>query len=154
MGDRVSVPRSVADNIGVADALPSIRRHYIAIPLVAPTNDTTTGGMFGGDSNTTGMAFFQRNLTLERLYVTSFKGTTVNSSTTLLQFQMHKNGVSTLFNIVIRNSTTLGERWYADNTTPAIVNCVATDRISARIVTRNEMTRISAMLVCVERLDS
>lgn len=154
MGDRVSIPRSVADNLGVADVLPSIRRHYISIPLVAPTNNTTTGGMFGGDSNTTGIAFFQRNVTLEKLYIASFKGTTVNSSTTLLQFQMHKNGVSTLYDIVIRNSTTLGLRWYAASTTPAILNLVASDRISARIVTRNEMTRISAVLVCTERLDS
>lgn len=154
MGDRVSIPRSVADNLGVADMLPSIRRHYIPVPLVAPTNDTTTGGMFGGDSDTTGIAFFQRNLTLERLYIASFKGTTVNSSTTLLVFQMHKNGVSTLFNITMRNSTTLAEQWYASDTTPSITNLVSTDRISARIVTRNAMTRISAVLVCTERLDS
>lgn len=154
MGDRVSIPRSVADNLGVADALPSIRRHYISIPLVAPTNGTTTGGMFGGDSDTTGIAFLQRNMKLEKLYLATFQGTTVNSSTTLLTFQMHKNGASTLYNITIRNSTTQVERWHSASTTPAILNLVSTDRISARIVTRNQATRISAVMSCVERLDS
>ncbi len=153
MGDKVSVPRSVADNIGVADALPSIRRHYIPIPLVAPTGPTTTGGMFGGDSDTTGIPFFQRNLTLERLYVATFQGTTINNSSTMLVFQMHKNGVSTLFSIQINNSTTQPERWHAASSTPAITDIVAADRISARIVTRNQATRISAVLVCTERVD-
>ncbi len=154
MGDKIQIPRSFSGDLGVGDIRPSLGRHYLPIPLWHPINNTTTGGQFGGDSNTTGIPFLQRNLTLERLYVAGFKQTTINSSTTLLTLQMHKNGVSTLFNLVVRNSTTLGERWHANSTTPAIANLVSTDRVSARIVTRNQMTTLSATLVCRERNDS
>lgn len=154
MGDRVSIPRSFSGNIGVEDALPSIRRHYMPLPLAAPLNTTTTGGMFGGDSNTTGIAWLARNITLERLFVVGFKQTTVNNNTTLTRLVMHKNGASTLFDLVITNSTTLGLQWHANSTTPAIANIISTDRISARIALKNEMTSISATLVFRERADS
>jgi len=153
MGDSITIPRTFAGQLGVADTLPSVRRHYIPIPLVGAMNNTTTGGMFGGDSNTTGIPFLQRNLTIERFLVSGFMFTTVNSSTTLLTIQMHKNGVSTIFNLTFRNSTTQVERWHADSTTPILPNANSTDRISCRIVTRNMMSRLSAVLVARERLD-
>ena len=154
MGDAVSIPRSFADQLGVKDTLASIRRHYFSIPLIHPKNNTTTGIMFGADSNTTGFPFFQRNVTFEKLYVTGFMGTTVNNETTVLTVQVFKNGVSTVFNLSIINSTTQAERWQTDNTTATIANGISTDRISVRIPLRNEMTRLSAVMVFRERADS
>lgn len=154
MGDKVAIPRSFADNIGVQDTLPSIRRKYIAIPLFSPQNNTTTGIMFGADSNTTGLPFLSRNFTLERLFVSGFKQTTVNGKTTLLTLQAFKNGASTLFDLTISNSTTLAQRWQADSTTPDISNLISTDRISVRIPTRNQMTQLSVVVVGRERADS
>lgn len=154
MGDKAGIPRSFSDNIGVADTLASIRRHYVPIPLIHPKNNTTTGIMFGADSNTTGFPFFQRNVTFEKLYVTGFMQTTVNSETTVLTVQVFKNGVSTVFDLSVINSTTQAERWQTDNTTADILNGVAADRISVRVPLRNQMTNLSAVLVFRERADS
>jgi len=154
MGDKVQIPRSFSDNIGVADVQNSLKRHYFSVPLRAPQNNTTTGIMFGTDSNTTGIPFFQRNLTMERFYVTGFMNTTVNNSTTLLTAQVFKNGASTVFELNIRNSTTQLERWHAESTTPDITNLISTDRLSVRIPLRNTLTRLSAVLVFRERNDS
>lgn len=154
MGDQNSIPRSFADNLGVADTLASIRRHYVPIPIVYSNNNTTTGGMFGGDSNTTGMPFLQRNVTFEKLYVSGFMFTTVNSETTVLTVQLFKNGVSTVFALSVINSTTQTERWQTDETTATIANGISTDRISLRVPLRNMMTQLSAVLVFRERVDA
>jgi len=154
MGNKVKIPRSFSDDIGVADTLASIRRHYLPIPLHYPANNTTTGYMWGAESNTTGIPFLQRNITFEKLYVTGFMGTTVVNETTVLTVQVFKNGVSTVFSLNIINSTTQGLRWQADSTTAAIANGISTDRLSVRIPLRNEMTRLSAVIVFRERVDS
>ena len=154
MGDRVAIPRSFADQLGVQDTLPSVRRHYMTIPLFHPLNNTTTGNQFGADSNTTGNNFLQRNVTFEKLLVTGLKRTTVNGKTTLLYMYLLKNGVSTVATMVMLNSTTLGERWHAASTTPRLPNGIAADKHNLRIVTRNQMTRLSVMLVFRERTDS
>jgi len=157
MGDRVSIPRSFSGLIGVADTEESVRRHYFPVPLIHPKNNTTTGPMFGGDSNTTGAPFFQRNAIFERVLVTGFMRTTVNSSTTLLTLNVMGNGVSTIFSITLRNSTTQPERWMAASTSPVAVpvSMVERDtRLSVRLVTRNQMSLLSCILVFRERLDT
>jgi hypothetical protein len=154
MGDRVTIPRSFAGTIGVADVQNSLRRHYFPVPLRCPNNNTTTGIMFGGDSNTTGIPFFERNITFEKVYAVGFKRTTVNAETTLLTVQVFKNGVSTVAAFTIDNSTTLGERVHAGSTNATIANLISTDKLSVRIPTRNQMTRLSVVCVFCERVDS
>jgi len=154
MSDGVSIPRSFSGQIGVSDSLPSIRRHYFTIPLLYPKNNSTTGIMFGSDSNTTGIPFLQRNATFEKLYVSTFQGTTINTKTTFLKMQVFKNGVSTVFDLAIANSTTIGERYYSGSTTPVITNLLSTDRISVRVPVRNQATKLTAVLVFRERADS
>lgn len=154
MGDQITIPRSFADQIGVADVKNSLKRHYFPIPIFHPKNNTTTGVMWGMDSDTTVMPFLQRNVTFEKLYISGFMGTTINNSTTLLTARLMKNGVSTVFAMSIRNSTTQTERWQSGNTTPDIVNGVASDNFHLEIPLRNEFTQISAVLVFRERKDS
>jgi len=154
MGDQISIPRSFAGNIGVADVENSLRRHYFPVPLFAPANDTTTGCMFGVESNTTGIPFFERNVYLEKIYASGFKRTTVNGETTLLTVRVMKNGVSTVFDLTIDNSTTLGQRWHSGSTNADINNLSNTDKLSVSIPTRNEMTKLSVVMVFRERVDS
>lgn len=154
MGDQLTIPRSYAGVIGVADVTNAINRKILNIPILHPRNNTTTGNQWGADSNTTGIPLFARNATLEKIFVTGFKATTVNAKTTLLYAYMLRNGASTAFTFVLRNSTTLGERWHATSTAPRLPNATSTDKYQLRIVTRNQMTQLAFTLRYRERIDS
>lgn len=153
MGDKVGIPRSYSDQIGVADVKSSLKRHYLPIPILHPKNDTTTGNMWGINSNTTRMPFLQRNVTFERLLVSGFKNTTVVGKTTLLNVRLMKDGASTVFDLTLSNSTTLGERWHSGSVAPSIVNGNNAGNFHLEIPTRNAFTKLSAVLVFRERND-
>jgi len=154
MGDKVKIPRSFADDIGVADANASLRRHYMNIPIYHPLNNTTTGDEWGANSNTTGIPIFARNATLEKIFVTGFKRTTVNAKTTLLYCTMRRDGASTVFTFVMTNSTTLGERQHAWSTAARLPNVTSTSKLHLRVITRNQMTRLNFVMRFRERVDS
>jgi hypothetical protein len=89
MGNKVSIPRSFADQIGVADVLPSIRRHYI--PLF--DGQLTTGVIWPGvgavaRAHTTtytgsnGINLLQRNFTVERAFMAAVTSNTTDAATT------------------------------------------------------------------------
>ena len=54
MGDSITIPRTFAGLIGVADVQNSVKRHYLNIPI---NQNDSTGVVFGG-SGTTGFNFF------------------------------------------------------------------------------------------------
>ena len=155
MGDKVAIPRSFAGNLGVQDCLPSIRRHYLELPLFAKGTGagTTTGIMWGADSNTTGISPLRRNVTFEKLLITGFLHTTVGHTTTFLQAELFKNGVSTIATLRLRTDTTILLQWVAASTTPRIANGISTDRLSLRIPVRNLVTQLSCVVVFRERAD-
>jgi len=154
MSDKTPTPRTWAGDLGTEDVRASLKRRILTIPLMYPRNNTTTGVMWGADSNTTGIAPLQRNATVEKIYVAGFKRTTVNGKTTLLYGILYKNGASTVASFVMRNSTTLGERWHAWSTQARLPSLVSTDRLSFKVVTRNQVTRLCATLVYREAADS
>jgi hypothetical protein len=154
MGNKVGIPRSFSDSIGVADVTNRVNGRFLNIPLLHPKNNTTTGWMWGNDSNTTGIPPFEGNVYIEKLWVAGLQRTTVNAKTTLCSFYLMKNGVSTVVTLVQRTSTTIGERWYANSTTPTITNLTSTDALSLKIITRNQFTRLSVSLKYRLRKDS
>lgn len=151
MSDKITIPRTFAGQIGVADVTPAVKRHYIPIPLRDPRNNTTTGIQFGGNG-TTAPTILERNATLERFIVTGQTRTTIGGKTTIFYGRL-MNGASTLFNITLSSSTTVSERWFNKSTLPAIANVGAATKFSLKFVTRNQFTRVSVVLVLRERED-
>ena len=82
MGDKVSIPRSFADIIGVADTLPSVRRKYITLFSGALTTAHVWPGGVCAAANGRGLSFFARPFTVERAFLALRSGTTRNGTTT------------------------------------------------------------------------
>ena len=151
MSDKVTIPRSYAGQIGVADVTNAVKRHYVPLHIRAANNNTTTGIMFGGNG-TTAPSIFERNVTLERLIVTGRTRTTIGGKTTIFYGRL-MNGASTLFNLAISSATTVSERWHNKSTLPAIAHAGAATKLSLNFITRNQFTRVSVVLVLRERED-
>lgn len=158
MGDQITIPRTFAGQLGVADTLPSVRRHYMNLYNGGLTTGVLWphGGAVGGHATTArpqnGLPFLQRNFTAERAFIASYMLTT-SSATTVHQIDIMGGG-TTIARIGGRlwNVTTLDA--YVNSTTPLNANVVATQPI--RIVcTRkvNLANRATIMLVGRERLD-
>ncbi len=100
MGDQVSIPRSFADNIGVADTLPSIRRHYLELY----SGQLTTGVIWpiGGLAPlaastlqpTNGIRLLQRNFTAERAFLVGITRATSDAATTVHQIDIMGGGTT------------------------------------------------------------
>jgi hypothetical protein len=95
MGDRVSIPRSFSDSIGVADVLPSIRRHYIPLyhgelttGMIWPLFDADTTG-----AGANGVPMFQRNFQAERLFMFA-GGISSDAATTVHQVDIMAGGTT------------------------------------------------------------
>jgi hypothetical protein len=152
MGDRVTIPRTMAGLIGVADVQNSVKRHYLAIPL--NHLGTTSRTVFGGNS-TTGLPFFQRNVTFEKLYATAWVTTTVAQTTGVI-LRVYA-GATTVFDLNLSCATTISERWVAGSTAPNTgnANVGSSSRIRLRKARNNTAwKRLSVVAVFREALDS
>jgi len=157
MGDQVQIPRSFADDIGVADTLPSIRRHYINLYSGGLTTGLLWphGGAAGAHTTTmrpqNGIPIFQRNFTAERIFIASYMLTT-SSGTTVHQIDLMAGG-TTVARIGGRlwNVTTIDA--YSNSTTPLNANIIATQPLRLQCVRKiNLANRASIFLVGRERL--
>jgi len=155
MGDKVTIPRSFAEQIGVADTLDSLRRHYMPIPIegvAAPT----TGAVFGGNSAVQQLFPFERNITLERMHANLFCSTSfAGGSTVCILYALR--GASTVITLPIYAPTTSSAQWCQNSTTPAAGRAALTSTQGLRIYLNNTTNRalhMSAMLVFKEALDS
>lgn len=159
MGDKVSIPRSFSDSIGVADTLPSIRRHYLNLYNGGLTTGVLWphGGAAGLHTTTArpqnGLPFFQRRFRAERAFIASYCGTT-SSGTTAHQIDIMAGG-TTVARVGGRlwNETTLDA--YVNSTTPsnAIIDAAKPIRIvcTRKIALAN---RATIMLVGREEIDA
>lgn len=159
MGDQNTIPRTFAGQIGVADTLPSIRRHYLNLY----NGGLTTGllwphGGAAGIHTTTmrpqnGIPFLQRNFTAERAFIATYSGTT-GDATTAHQIDIMGGG-TTIARIGGRlwNETTADA--YMNSTTPLNPDVAATQPI--RIVCTRKVAlanRATIFLVGRERVDA
>lgn len=157
MGDQNTIPRTFAGQLGVADTLPSVRRHYMNLYTGGLTTGHLWPGVDAAGLHTTtmrpqnGLPFLQRNFTAERAFIASYCGTT-SDATTVHQIDIMAGG-TTIARVGGRlwNETTLDA--YVNSTTPLNANVIATQPV--RIVcTRkvNLANRASVFLVGRERL--
>jgi len=152
MGDRVSIPRSFADQIGVADTLPSLRRHYLTIT----NNDTraTTGIIWGGGADT-GIPLAARNVTFERILAAVWISTSFTGGSTAITVLMHNDATTTIFTMSVFAGTTTSGFWAANSTTPDNANVTAADLVRAVVTVRNaHATRVTVVVRFREALDS
>lgn len=158
MGDQVTIPRTFAGDLGVADTLASVRRHYINLYTGGLTTGVIWPGLNAAGMHTTtmtpqnGLPFFQRNFIAERAFIATYCGTT-SSATTVQQIDIMAGG-TTLVRVGGRlwNVTTLDA--YMNSTTPLNAAVVATQPI--RIVCTRKIAlanRASVFLVGREALD-
>ena len=154
MGDRITIPRTMAGLIGVADAQNSLRRKCIEFDI-----SPTTARHFG--NNTTGGIKFERPVTLERLYVSKrlLGGTTSHVSKFMLQ--VFKNA-STVFRTGTVPWGSTGKLWGAttgwkcDELTPvssALALVLSTDRLTVNVPNHTTQDRIKCVLQYREELD-
>lgn len=158
MGDKVSIPRSYAGKIGVADVNDSIARtHAMYLGFIA---NSTTGQVFG--NTTTAPNLFARNVTLEKVIACFALASTATTGTTLLSFRL-MNGASTVFQSKKFNSTTqlATVGWVVKDATDAgafsITSLAATDTLSLEIDTNSpaaQVKKLSIWLRFKEREDS
>ena len=152
MGDKVTIPRTMAGLMGVADVQNSIKRHYFPIPL--NHLGTTSRVVFGGNS-TTGLPFFERNVTFEKLYAPSWVTTTVAETTGVILRVFA--GATTVFDLNLSCATTITERWVAGSTAPVSGNATVGSTSLIRLhKARNNTSwkRLSIVAVFREALDS
>lgn len=158
MGDKVTIPRSFAGAMGVADVEDSIKRtHAMLLPSVG---DTSTGAVMG--NGTTAPSLFARNVTLEKV-IASFKlVSTATTGTTILAFRL-MNGASTVFQSIKLNSTTQlpTTGWISKSGTDLgtlnITNLSATDKLALIIDTNgpgSQVNKLNIWLRFKEREDS
>jgi len=158
MGDKVQIPRSFSDSIGVADVLPSVRRHYMNLY----NGGLTTGALWphggaAGIHTTTGLPqnglpFLQRNFQAERAFIATYSATTSNA-TTAHQIDIMAGG-TTIARVGGRLWSETTQAAYVNSTTPLNANVSATQPI--RIVCTRKVAlanRATIMLVGTERLD-
>ena len=152
MGDSITIPRTFAGLIGVADVQNSVKRHYLNIPI---NQNDSTGVVFGG-SGTTGFNFFQRNVTLEKFLITGRSNTTL-AETTVVKANVFGPGTTTLFSLVLAHATTVTSSIVLGNSTGPVSAAVAaigaSTPLRVELATRQaNVDRISMTLVFVERL--
>jgi hypothetical protein len=152
MGDKVSIPRSFADNIGVADTLPSIRRHYMAIPLY---QETTTGVAWPyGSNSTTGIPFLQRNATFEKIHATCYCSTSFTGGSTVAVVSVLAGG-TTVAECSVLAGTTTSAFWSSGSTAADNPNMTASQNIRVHLAdTHGHLTRTQVAIVFRERENS
>lgn len=158
MGDNITIPRTFAGSLGVADTLPSLRRHYLNLYTGGLTTGHLWPGVDAAGMHTTtmipqnGFPIFQRNFTAERAFIASFANTT-DAATTVHQIDIMAGG-TTIARVGGRfwNATTT-ELGFMNSTTPLNANIISTQPI--RVVCTRKIAlsaRATVMLVGVERL--
>lgn len=155
MGDSITIPRSYAGSFGVADVLPSVRRHVIPLPLLN-SQAPTTGFIWGGDNATTGFSFFERNVTAERLHAVCYCSTTYGRGSTMCVLSLLRNA-STVFSLpVYHNATTAPALRQANDTTARLTSVISsTDILRLYFAnTSNRVLRLGVTLTVKEALDS
>lgn len=120
MGDQVTIPRTFAGAIGVADVTSAVKRKYLTFGM-----PSTTGRLLG--DATTGGFLFQRGQVFEKMTVNYHAG----STTTNIKFQLRamKNGsaaASATYGSAVVQCTTTG--WKSKEITPTIAAFTAADR--------------------------
>jgi len=154
MGDRITIPRTMAGLIGVADVQNSIRRKYIEIDI-----SPTTARHFG--NNTTGGIKFDRPITLERCYVSKRLVGGTTSHTAKFFLAVFKNA-STVFRTGTVPWGSTGKLWGAttgwkcDELTPlsnAVALILDTDRLTVNVPNHTTQDRIKLVLQFREELD-
>lgn len=149
MGDKVQIPRSFSDSIGVADVSNSIKRHYMTIPL----HDTTSGVIFGGNQ-TTFINFLQRNATFEKILAVAYVSTTVAETTGVI-LRLFGAGTTTIFDLNLDVNTTVKGIYVSGSTAPINANVSASTPIRLHAPRWNaNWRRLSVVLVFRERNDS
>jgi hypothetical protein len=160
MGDRVQIPRSFSDRIGVADVQNSLRRHYVPNFW---TGELTTGVIWPGPNvigqvhtttieGTNGIAFFQRNAVVERVHCAAYTQTT-SSGTTQHQIDIMGGG-TTIARIQQRfwNETSMVQ--ISMSTTPLNANVVAGTAVRIQCVRKiNCAKSVSIAMSFRDRLD-
>jgi len=159
MGDQITIPRTFAGQLGVADALPSIRRSYIPLFDGAITTGVVWPGGAAGLGTTilpqNGINFLQRNFTVERAFLVACTLLSTSSHTTTLIVDIMGGG-TTIARLQGRfwNDTTTP---YAGimSTTPLNANIGATTPIRVQVVQRmpNFGNSGSVFMVGRERVD-
>ena len=154
MGDKITIPRSYAGKIGVADCQDSIMREH-SLLLLQVTNSTT--GKFLGNS-TTAPTLFARNVTLEKVMFSFWLQSTATTGTTLLAFRIMK-GDSTIYQSKKINSTTQLSTtgWWNYSGTPTITNLSSSDGIYVYITSNSPAAQVKKLQIRLrfkERLDS
>lgn len=146
MGDKLTIPRTFAGKLGVADVNDSIKRtHAMAMPFIA---NSTTGEIFG--NTTTAPNLFARNVTLEQVIVSFFLQSTATTGTTLLAFRL-MNGATTVFQSKKFNSTaqlpTTGwiNKAGTNAGTLSVTNLSATDKLSLVIDTNSPAAQVKKL---------
>lgn len=153
MGDKVSIPRSYAGELGVADVQNSLRRRYIALPLLNGQAPTT--GFIWGGNGTTGISPFERNVIIERMHAVAYCSTSFGGGSTLCVLSLFRNS-STMVSLPVYAGTT-GSAMYAANDTTARLATVCDFNDNMRLYlanTVNRVLRLSVVLTLREALDS
>lgn len=100
MGDQITIPRTFAGQLGVADTLPSIRRHYLELYSGQLTTGCVwpIGGLAPLGASTiqpqNGINFLQRNFTVERAFMIGVTRTTSDAATTVHQVDIMGGGTT------------------------------------------------------------
>ena len=154
MSDKVTIPRTFAGKLGVADVEDSIKRTHF-MELLSPANSTT--GKFLGNS-TTAMSPFARNVTLEKVLYSFYLKSTATTGTTLLAFRL-MNGGLTIYQSPKHNSTTQLSTtgWYQFSATPTITSMSSSDKIYVYITSNSpaaQVKKLNIRLRFKEALDS
>jgi len=159
MGDQVKIPRSFADHIGVADTLPSIRRHYMNLYTGGLTTGLLWPGVNAAGMHATtimpanGLPLFQRNFTVERGLIATW-GNTTSSATTVHHVDIMGGGttICRLPGRLWNNTTTMHA--VVASTTPMNPNVAATTPIRIVCVRKGPFcNRATIFMVGREALD-
>ena len=153
MGDKLTIPRSFAGALGVADVADSIKRSQYQFPHIA---NSTTGDIVEVDG------LFPRNATLERVICSFYLKSTATTGTTLLSFRL-MNGASTVFQSKKFNSTTIlpTTGWITKSGSDAgsfsITSMTSSDKLKLVVDTNSpaaQVKKLNIILRYKEALDS
>ncbi len=153
MGDKITIPRSWADKLGIADVKDSLRRKILTLP-VFPAG-TTTGFILG--NTTTAPKLFERNIIIEKMNLQFFLASTATTGTTLLSLILYKNASVAWTSKKINSTTQIATTGWQDKeeTSFTITNFGASDRVALEVKTRtNAIDRLSVILTYKEALDT
>jgi hypothetical protein len=147
MGDRVTIPRTLAGLIGVADVQDSIRRKQIKVPLM-----DTTWRFLG--NNTTGGIKFPRNVVIERGYL-SWHMARTTSHVHKFRLRVFKNGSTMMYSGAVPHNTTANlvgatTGWKANEIVPltsALASLTSADRITVDVTHHTDATTRTALIL-------